>query len=228
MFGKPLAAISAADIHSLVTEAVRESDVVEFKEALSGRGGRDGWHDGATSIGNAARDKLVNEVIAFANAHGGTLVLGIAETDDKPARADKVIPIPRCAELAERVARALADTVDPPLAPFPVVVPVRTEGEAGIIVFQVAASRNAPHRHRNTLESYVRRGEQAVPMTMREIQDLTLQVERGLALLEQRFAQSAERFRDRSTFASVIQHVERDFWNAAGHRPSEPPVLIQF
>jgi hypothetical protein len=191
MFGKPISALTTNDIDRLCKEQVRESDVVEFKEALSGKGGPDAWHNGAPSIGPAARDKIVNEIVAFANAHGGTLVLGIAETDDKPARAEKVAPIQRCADLAERLSRALADTVEPPLAPFPAVVPVLIEGDAGVVVFQVAASRNAPHRHRSSLESYVRRGEQAVPMTMREIQDLTLQLERGLAAVERRFQDRA-------------------------------------
>ena len=93
MFGKLLNRLTSDDVDRLVREQVRELDVVEFKEALSGRGGRDGWHDGADSIGDAARDKIVNEVIAFANAHGGTLVLGIAESDDKPPRAAEVAPI---------------------------------------------------------------------------------------------------------------------------------------
>lgn len=196
MFGKPLAFLTPDDINRLCREQVRESDVVEFKEALSAKNGRDAWHGGADRIGDLARDKIVNELIAFANAHGGTLVLGIAETRDKPARAEKVCPIQRCADLAERLSRALADTVEPPLTPFPTIVPIPTEGDAGVVAFQVAASRNAPHRHRSTRESYIRRGEQAVAMTMREIQDLTLQVERGLASLEQQFAGSARRFDD--------------------------------
>jgi hypothetical protein len=191
VFGKPINSITAADIGRLVGDAVRESDIVEFKEALSGKGGPDAWHQGAPSFAPAARDKIINEVIAFANAHGGTLVLGIAETDDKPARADNVVPIQRCADLADRLSRALADTVEPPLAPFPTVVPVLIEGDAGVVVFQVTASRNTPHRHRGTLESYVRRGEQAVQMTMREIQDLTLQVDRGLARIERSFEHRA-------------------------------------
>lgn len=192
MFGKPLSGLTPDDIHRLCEEQVRESDVVEFKEALSGRGGPDGWHTGASSIGSAARDKIVNEIVAFANAHGGTLVLGIAETKDKPARAREVAVVPRCAELAERLSRALADTVEPPLTPYPQIVPVPIDGDAGVVILQIPASRNAPHRHRTNLDSYIRRGEQAVPMTMREIQDLTLQLDRGLASLERRFRERAE------------------------------------
>jgi Putative DNA-binding domain len=194
LFGKPINAITAADINHLVKEAARESDVVEFKGALSAKGGHDAWHDGANKIGEPARDKIVSEVIAFANAHGGTLVLGIAETDDKPPRAGKVIPIRECADLAGRLMLMLRDVVEPPFAPFPVVRAVEMSGREGVVVIQVAASRNAPHRHSSNLESYVRRGEHTQRMTMREIQDMTLHVERGLALLERQFAESSERF----------------------------------
>jgi hypothetical protein len=194
VFGKPINALTATDIDRLVNDAVRESDVVEFKEALSAKGGRDAWHDGAAKIADVARDKIVNEVIAFANAHGGTLVLGVAETDDKPPRAGKVDPIRECADLAGRLALMLRDVVEPPFAPFPVVRAVEMSGREGVVVIQVAASRNAPHRHSSNLESYVRRGEHTQRMTMREIQDMTLHVERGLALLERKFAESAERF----------------------------------
>jgi hypothetical protein len=194
VFGKPISALISDDIDRLCKEAVRESDVVEFKEALSGKGGRDGWHDGANKIGEQARDKIVSEVIAFANARGGTLVLGIAETDDKPPRAEKVSPIRECADLAGRLALVLRDVVEPPFSPFPVVRAVEMSGRDGVVVIQIAASRNAPHRHLSNLESYVRRGEHTQRMTMREIQDMTLLVERGLALLERQFAESSERF----------------------------------
>lgn len=194
MFGKPLSQLTATDIAKLCKEQARESDIVEFKEGLSAKGGFDAWHTGADKFGDTARDKIIHEIIAFANAHGGTLVLGLEESSDKPARAQAVKPIGRCADLAERLSRALAALVEPPLAPFPVIVPVLVDGDTGVVVFQIAASLNAPHRHRSTLQSYVRRGEQAVPMTMREIQDHTMQVERGLALLEGQFAASGDRF----------------------------------
>jgi hypothetical protein len=192
MFGKPLSALTPDDIDRVWKEELRESDVVEFKEALSAKNGRDGWHDGANKIGDVARDKIINEVIAFANAHGGTLILGIEETDDKPPRAKRVSPIPRCADLAGRLALMLRDLIEPPLAPFPAVVPVVMDGNAGVVALQVTASRNAPHRHSSNLESYVRRGEHTQRMTMREMQDLTLQVERGLSAIERRFQERAD------------------------------------
>jgi len=191
MFGKPLSALIADDIHRLCEEQVRESDVVEFKRELSANKGRHRWYEGGDQVGDQARDAIANEVMAFANAHGGTLVLGIEETADKPARAKEVMLVPRCGELARRLAQMLGDIVEPPLSPFPTIIPVSIEGDAGVVVFQVLQSRNAPHRHRQSRHSYVRRGEEAVSMTMREIQDLTLQIERGLAAIERRFENRA-------------------------------------
>jgi predicted HTH transcriptional regulator len=194
VFGKPLSAVTAEDIERLRKDQVRESDIVEFKRELLASKGRHRWYEGGDEVGETARDAIANEIMAFANAHGGTLVLGIAETKDKPARADTIIPVARCADLARRLAQMLGDIIEPSFAPFPAIVPVTVDGDAGVIVFQVAGSRNAPHRHRQSRQSYVRRGEEAVPMTMREIQDLTLQVERGLALLDRQFNDSATRF----------------------------------
>jgi hypothetical protein len=52
----------------------------------------------------------------------------------------------------------------------------------------------APHRHTVTKECYIRRADRTEKMTMREIQDLTLQVERGLAGIERQFQEQRERF----------------------------------
>ena len=62
-----------------MAEAVQEDGEIEFKETLPARDGRDAWLDGGNRIGDRARNKILEEVIAFANAYGGTLLLGISE-----------------------------------------------------------------------------------------------------------------------------------------------------
>jgi hypothetical protein len=52
----------------------------------------------------------------------------------------------------------------------------------------------APHRHTVTKECYVRRADRTEKMTMREVQDLTLQVERGLTAIERQFQEQREQF----------------------------------
>ncbi len=200
MFGKRLHEITKDDIERLVAEAVQEDGEIEFKETLPARDGRDAWLDGGNRIGDRARNKILEEVIAFANAYGGTLLLGISESDDKPARAAGIMPLPRCADLAERLRLQCRDCIEPQVSLLEVgAVPIEDDG-SGVIVIRVPKSRMAPHRHSATKECYIRRADRSEKMTMREIQDLTLQVERGLAAIDAafdtRFSLFVERLRN--------------------------------
>ena len=70
-----------------------------------------------SGIGRVARDDLAKEVIAFANAYGGIVVVGIDETEDNPKRAKEIFSpqIPRVVDCAEQLTRALRGVIDPPL-----------------------------------------------------------------------------------------------------------------
>src|SRR4029077_17329092 len=87
--------ITAEDIEELCSQGVYESQTIEFKGDLPGDGGRaDAWNAGG-KVSPSARDGLLREIVAFANAQGGTLVLGIEETKEKPPRAKNIKPISR-------------------------------------------------------------------------------------------------------------------------------------
>jgi hypothetical protein len=92
---KPLDKIIAADVAELCANGgAYESLLLEFKRELSGRDGRpDPWLAGGHFTAHA-RDRLFREIVAFANAQGGTMVLGIAETADNPPRAEAIVPLP--------------------------------------------------------------------------------------------------------------------------------------
>ena len=188
---KPIERVTAAEVEALV--GWPETLTVEFKEALPGRDGRpDGWLSGR-EVENYAKEKLFKEVVAFANTAGGHLVLGIAETDAAPALAASVTPVPRCVDLAERLGRAAAQAIDPPI-PLLLVrgVPTTSDG-SGVVVVRVPASRLAPHRAPDR-HCYIRRGTEAVPMGMREIQDMTLAAGRREEAVEARFERAARVF----------------------------------
>ena len=167
---------------------------VEFKKTLPDkRGGGHPWLGGG-DIGDHARDEILSEVIAFANAQGGSVVLGIEETSDKPPRAHAVTPLPRVGELARRFEDQARSCIDPPL-PRLQIRAIETDGQdRGVVVFRTSASRAAPHRLTTTRESYVRRGSSTVKMTMREIQDMTLNVARGLAAIDATFKERRDLF----------------------------------
>jgi hypothetical protein len=124
-------------------------------------------------IGATARDDIAKEIVAFANAHGGVLVLGIDETDDNPRRARAIFEprIPSVIDCAERLEMALNSIIDPPIPMFEV-RGIPGEDGAGVIVMRVPPSISAPHGFGTPFAAYVRRGTRSEPMTMREAQSM--------------------------------------------------------
>jgi schlafen family protein len=230
VFTKPLDLVVAADIAELTAENWPEGYQVEFKEALSvKRGGQHPWFTGG-EVGDHARDDILAEVIAFANAHGGSVVLGIEETQDKPPRAHAIVPLPRVGELARRFEDQARSCIDPPL-PRLQVRAIETDGQrAGVVIFRVSPSRAAPHRLTRTRESFVRRGSSSVRMTMREIQDMTLNVARGLAGIDASFKERQNAFvkwtePQREVIAYRVTAPLRPCRASQGHH-AQPPAQV--
>ena len=196
ILSKPPDQITAADVTSLVTSRVPESDRLEYKKELpAAKGKREPWMSGQQKIGDHAKNQILKEVVSFANAYGGLLVLGMEEdTNSTPAVAKGICPIPKCAELAERFRLIFRDRVEPQLRACDI-FPVVTMGEEdGVVVFRVSESRLAPHRITGTWICPVRRWDRSEEMSMREIQDMTINVTRGLEALDKRLNERAARF----------------------------------
>ncbi|MSO93877.1 MAG: ATP-binding protein [Rhodospirillales bacterium] len=176
LFTKPLNDLSASDVKHLCNEALPEGQTVEFKETLPSKdAGGDRWLKDGQQIGERARDKILEEVVAFANADGGSLVIGIEETTDHPKRASKIKPLPKCHELAHRLSQAARDCIDPQLPAIEICgITTMSRKQAGVVLIRVPPSRLAPHRLTTTRECYIRRADRTETMTMREIQDRTI------------------------------------------------------
>lgn len=184
------------DIDALLDAKVPEGERLEFKRELSTPKGKpDPWAI-SRRLSDPAKKQILREVVAFANAYGGTLLLGIAETKSNPPVADQVVPMPHCAELAERWRLVFRDSVEPPMPQLQIHA-VPTDGDAGVVVFQVGRSPIAPHRVKPTLECPIRRADRCENMTMREIQDMCVNTARGLERLEQQLEIRAQRFQDK-------------------------------
>ena len=195
MLSKPAHQIGIPDIESLIASNVPEGEQIEFKKSLSTKGyTADPWEDGKNKIGDRAKDALLKEAVGFANAYGGAVLLGIRESEAKPPVAAKIVPIQRCADLAERLKLVFRDRVEPQLPRIDIFA-VPTEGENGVVIIRVGRSRLAPHRVTRTLVCPIRRADRCEEMSMREIQDMTLNVSRGLERLERQLSEHSERFR---------------------------------
>lgn len=193
---KPTDRLKLGDIKALIDERVPEGAQIEFKESLpAGKGKTDTWLNGGKEIGKYAKERLLEETVAFANGFGGALVLGVAESASKPPVAARITPVPRCAELAERFRQVFAACVDPQL-PSLEIVHVPTGGDEGVIVFRTGRSRRGPHRVIPTLRCPVRRDDRCEALGMREIQDMTLNLARGTERLEQRLRERSSKFEE--------------------------------
>ena len=194
IFSIPVDQVSINDIQALIDSKTTESEQIEFKEGLSTRGqSPDQWITGKNAIGNRAKDSILKEVVAFANTYGGILLLGVRESDKKPPVAIKIVPIPRCVELAERLKLIFRDRVEPQL-PRLEIHAIQIADENGIVIIRTGRSRLAPHRVTQTLICPIRRADRCEVMSMREIQDMTLNLSRGIEWLEKRLSSRSKRF----------------------------------
>lgn len=195
---KALGEIVAADIQALVDQAWVEDELLEFKRTLShsSSGSPDRWLNDQSDIGQAAKRDVLAEVVAMANTYGGDVIVGIDETAEKPPRARSIHALPACVELASRLEMAARDLIKPQV-PMLAVKGVPTGGAKGVVIFRVPKSRLAPHRLEMKgveKECYRRVGDRTEPMTMREIQDLTFAIARGLDAIDRCLEAAIEEF----------------------------------
>jgi len=190
---KPLDAIELSDLEDLVAAEARETNELEFKGTLPFKPEKgqpqtaDRWIEKGDKVGTYARDQILAELVAFANADGGTLILGLHETREHPRRAERLEPLPRCEDLARRLLDGTEDIIEPRLAMAEArAIPIDDTG-AGYVVMRVGKSLMAPHRLTSTREFYIRRGERAAVMDIREIRDLTLNLARIGDRIDQAF-----------------------------------------
>ena len=162
LFGKSLIELTDQDIGQII--GVAEDSTVEFKRDLE--------IDAQGKIRDATRNKIAREIVAFANADGGAVVIGIDENEEQPHRAISVCPIPNCEDFADRLRRAIYEIVEPKI-PMLAVRAIRTNGTDGVIIASVPKSMRAPHRVEPFKECFRRVADESRPMSMREIQEMS-------------------------------------------------------
>lgn len=192
MIPKPLTDIEWSDLEALLASGREEDDTIEYKGSFSG--GLD-----YLALSEAQREKalkgIAKEVIAFLNGRGGDIVIGAEEAGNESPRIAQFQALENVSATADRLAQALAATIEPYQAVLGIKAVRPGSDDNGVIVVRAPASLRAPHRFKRDRECYIRRGRESVPMPMDEIQDLTIY--RSLArterkdLLDRQFADFA-------------------------------------
>ena len=194
---KPADQLGINDLQALIDSRVQEDERIEFKRDLSvKKGQKDSWYYNQ-KLGDKARDVILEKSVAFANAFGGALILGIDQNESRngPGVANEISPIPHCADLANRLESVFGNCVEPHI-PGLEIIPIITQDDAGAIVIRVGRSRLAPHRVIPSLVCPIRRSDRCEKMTMREIQDLVLNLARGTEKLDTLLNERSERFEE--------------------------------
>ena len=206
IFSKPIEEISGLDLKDIIQVGLSENEQLEFKVTLPAASGRDAWLVGQEKVGKYARDCILEEVVAFANASGGVLLIGIETDSSHKVKAIGICPVPMCQELANRFRSIFADCVEPPL-PQLEVLGIETEGNAGVLVIRTGPSLMAPHRVRTTRKCTIRRMDRCEELSMREIQDMTLNLTRALDQINERLDERGEKLNERLELTFDSEHT---------------------
>ena len=81
--------------------------------------------------------ELASEMVAFSNARGGVIIIGVSKTKDITGLSDKDIE-----RINQLISNASDQNVRPPIAPFTEVIKI---GEKKVIVLEVAEGINKPY-----------------------------------------------------------------------------------
>ncbi|TIR26890.1 MAG: ATP-binding protein [Mesorhizobium sp.] len=171
---RPAADWTIADLEAVGQAKLPESLTLEFKGDFEA-GAEERWRKNQDQISAKSRDRIAEEIVAFANAYGGVLLLGVKEkpnSDGIKVSAGLGIPIPSVAQCAERLEQSLRAVIDPPLPLLDVKAVKATDDGSGYIVFKVSQSLSAPHGVGLPAAGHVRRGSACQPMTMRDLQSI--------------------------------------------------------
>lgn len=172
MIPKPLAEIEWADIEALRNSGREEDDTIEFKGSFSGGSDFLAFSEKQQA---AAVDGIAKEAIAFLNARGGDIVVGVTEYKNDHPRIETITPVENVSATSDRLAQSLAALIEPAQSVLSVrAVKQCPSASGGVIVVRAQASFRAPHRSKRTKECYSRRGRESVPMAMDEVQDLSI------------------------------------------------------
>jgi hypothetical protein len=220
---KPLEAVTLDDLQGLVDSSARETAVLEFKgdlpvSSIKGSPAVDRWIEKGDRLGEFARDQLLAEMVAFANADGGTLILGIQESKNEPRCAESLAPLPNCEGLAKRLTDAAEDIIEPRMAAISARGLAVDEVGNGYVLLRVGKSLFGPHRLTTTRDFYIRRGERKSRMTAREIRDHSLSLASAGDKVRELFK---ERLQDATTHFADLLKIE------ATEKSAAAPFLIR-
>lgn len=124
------------------------------------------------------------------------MLVGIKESKNNQSVAESIETLPECEELVNRFKYICRDLIEP-IIPHLEFKGIQTDDNGGgVMMIRVGKSRNAPHRVKTKNNCTIRRQDRCEVLSMREIQDLTLNTARGLERIENKLNERKRRFEE--------------------------------
>jgi hypothetical protein len=155
------------------------------------------------------------------------LFLGVNETNDHPKRALSPRPLPRVHDLARRLWQAVHSIIEPTL-PVLEARGVELNGVGGgVVVLRVPPSRRRPHRQTVNKDVFVRRGDETARLSMREIQELTIQAVSESTRVDATIKECRQQFReDLSRWLRAQPREDGKLWGGGLQLIATPTVPL--
>ena len=179
IFVKPINEIEFEDVNAFCDEQIEENRRLEYKKAFSSKD---------------EKKQIAKEISAFANTHGGIILVGVDEKDRKPK-----LPIDGIAYakgLNEKVTSIALKNIYPPVFPETKVCRFGDNLEKAVVVIRVQESDETPHTVEETKGIYVRVDSQNEPhrAPYEEIEWLINRREKSVENRERLLRRAEERF----------------------------------
>lgn len=204
------------DLLQLIKEKHEESIELDFKRA------------DALAKTDGSKKEISKDISAFANSAGGTVVYGIAESDDDPHYAESLTPIDPKEFSKEWLENVINSRIQPRI-PTPVINPVRMDQSAsGKVAYVVVIPQSDTGHQASDKRYYKRFNFQSVPMEDYEVRQTMSRASRPAyrIRLEEEIRRSEEESH-KTRFHVILENVS----DMVGHEVSAilllPKVLVQ-
>lgn len=155
--------LSEETLRNFLSLAIPEGLYLDYKEALSGK------------LGKEMKRKFLKDITAFANAAGGNLFLGVKEPIDGVSVDVQLIGLKDGNAIAQDLERLASTSVEPRISGLRIVPVLLANGNVCIAV-HIPPSLSRPHmvNHEGHRSFYARHSESSFPMSTHEIREAVL------------------------------------------------------
>lgn len=163
VFGKPLDQVTEADLQALVQNQVRERQTLEFK--------RDPY-----PTNDKGKREMLRDISSMANAYGGEVLIGLAETGD--GIASGVVGISDGERMAQSIESSCLSNIDERIGGLKTQA-VLLANRKHVVIIQIPQSLRMPHMvtFQGLNQFWIRHDRQKSPMSTDEIREACLRVE---------------------------------------------------